>query len=135
MNFPYEDIVNLPHPISPRRARMSDADRAAQFSPFAALTGHDAAIAETARLTEARPELAEDEKARLNQKLQKLEACLSRRPVVSITCFFPDARKEGGSCVTVTGVVKKIDTVQQVILMESGERLALEDVLALLMPV
>lgn len=128
MNFPYEDIIHLPHPVSPRHAPMTEADRAAQFSPFAALAGHDAAIAETARLTEEKAQLEEDEKARLNARLQKLAAALPDRPMASFVCFFRDPRKEGGAYVTVTGVVKKIDPAEQVVVLESGERLSLGDV-------
>lgn len=127
MNFPYEDIVNLPCPRSQRHAPMPDADRAAQFSPFAALTGHDEAIRETARLTNCRAELDEDEKARLNDKLQKIARHLQEKPVVSLTCFFEDHRKEGGAYVTVTGIIKKIDVTEQRILMETGEVLRMED--------
>lgn len=132
MSFPYEDIVDLPHPVSPRHARMSNADRAAQFSPFAALTGHDAAIAETARLTEAKAELDEDEKAILNEKLRQLAHALPRRPVASFVCFFRDQRKEGGAYVTVTGAVKKIDPIEQAVVLESGQHLPLGDLYAIL---
>lgn len=128
MNFPYEDIVNLPHPVSSRHAPMTDADRAAQFSPFAALTGHDAAIAETARLTDTKAELDEDEKTRLNEKLLEIARNLKDRPTVSLTCFFRDSHKEGGAYVTVTGVVKKIDLYEQMLVLESGERMMIGDI-------
>lgn len=128
MNFPYEDIVSLPHPVSPRHARMPDKDRAAQFSPFAALSGHEAAIHETARLTDMRIELDEDEKARLNEQLQEVARRLKDRPTVSITCFVRDERKPGGAYVTLTGVVKKIDTVMQAVVLDSGQQVAVEDV-------
>lgn len=128
MNFPYKDIVSLPHPVSARHARMSAADRAAQFSPFAALNGHSAAIDETARLTDCRAELDENEKAILNEKLQDLARRLPEKPMAAITCFVQDDRKSGGAYVTLSGVVKKIDTVEQTLVWESGERVNLQDI-------
>lgn len=128
MTFPYEDIISLPHPVSARHARMTDSDRAAQFSPFAALNGHSAAIDETARLTDSRAELDENEKAILNEKLLSLAKKLPEKPVVSVTCFVQDSRKSGGAYVTLTGVVKKIDSAEQVLVWDAGERLNLEDI-------
>lgn len=128
MSFPYEDIISLPHPVSCRHARMTDADRAAQFSPFAALNGHSAAIDETARLTDCQAELAPDEQEILNKQLLKLAARLSERPVVSVTCFVPDERKPGGAYTVLTGVVKKIDAVEQALIWEDGRRTDLKNV-------
>lgn len=125
--FPYEDIVDLPHPVSKVHPRMSLQDRAAQFSPFAALTGHEEAIQETARLTDIQIELDEDTKNLLNEKLLVLqnrwkEAKETRQPgvQVSLTYFLPDERKAGGEYVTRSGVVKKIDDFQRSILLEDG---------------
>ena len=92
----YDDIIHLPHHVSRIHPQMSMEDRAAQFSPFAALTGYDAAIVETARLTAQRVELDEYERQALNKKLQFISEHLNEHPKVSITCFVPDARKEGG---------------------------------------
>ena len=112
----YEDIINLPHHVSERHARMSMLDRAAQFSPFAALTGYDAAIEETARLTDTKIELDESEKDLLNQRL--CEALDSGTPV-RITYFLPDERKDGGAYVCTAGKVRKVDIFSDSIVMES----------------
>lgn len=125
--FPYEDIVDLPHPVSKVHPPMSLQDRAAQFSPFAALTGHEEAIQETARLTDIQIELDEDTKVLLNEKLQVIqdrwkEAKENTQPgvQVSLTYFLPDERKAGGEYVTRSGVVKKVDDFQRSILLEDG---------------
>src|ERR1035437_4752031 len=97
MMDPYDDIIHLPHHISTTHPHMSAYDRAAQFAPFAALTGHDAAIAETARLTERRVELDEYSKADLNQRLCIIQDRMDEQPEVSITYFQPDQRKTGGA--------------------------------------
>jgi hypothetical protein len=122
----YDDILQQPYPIPLRRPRMSSADRAAQFSPFAALTGHEAAIRETARVTEAREELEEDEIQALNERLQWLQEHLNQRVTVQITYFVPDEAKAGGSYVTVSGVVRKIDGYEKILLLENGTRVPLE---------
>ena len=105
----YDDIINLPHHVSAKHPHMPALDRAAQFSPFAALTGHDAAIKETARLTDEYMELDEDRKEEIDRQLQKIREHLSEKPEVMITYFVPDERKAGGSYVTVSGRVKKLD--------------------------
>jgi hypothetical protein len=104
------------------------ADRAAQFSPFAALTGHDAAIRETARLTEARVELDENAKAVLDEKLHILLGRLDDRPEVCITYFQPDEKKEGGAYVTAVGFIKRVDDLERVLLMTDGRTIPLDDV-------
>lgn len=96
MRGPYDDIIDLPHPMSQKHPRMSMHDRAAQFSPFAALTGHGAAIAETERETAAWTDLEEDEREHLNRQLCILRDRLEERPEVAITYFVPDSRKAGG---------------------------------------
>ncbi|MBP3544032.1 MAG: hypothetical protein J6J86_07365 [Lachnospiraceae bacterium] len=116
----YDDIINMPHHVSKKHPQMPLADRAAQFSPFAALTGYEAAIAETARVTEERLELSENSREELNVQLQLLKERLPEKPVVEITYFVPDERKAGGSYETVTGVVKKIDEYGQRIVLENG---------------
>ena len=122
-----DDIIRLPHPDSPRHPRMSLYDRAAQFSPFAALTGHSAAIAETGRLTDHRAELDEYEMVRVDAELQRLQELLPGRPTVSITYFVPDERKNGGSYQTVTGEVKRIDAVNGVIQMTDRQCIPIAD--------
>lgn len=103
----YDDVIHLPHPASKIHPRMSMVDRAAQFSPFAALTGYDAVLKETARLTGERIELDEYEKNALNERLQLIAATLGEDHEVSITYFKPDELKAGGEYVTVTGEIKK----------------------------
>lgn len=114
----YDDIINLQHPTSLRHPRMPMAERAAQFSPFAALTGHKDAIRETARLTEHRIELSEDEKMQLNEKLQIIEQTIGNDTVFHFTFFVPDAKKEGGAYIHHTGKVRKMDLVSGSILLE-----------------
>jgi len=118
-NHQYDDIIDLPHHVSATRPRMSMIDRAAQFSPFAALSGYGAAVKETARLTEEWLELSEDRKAVLNEKLQILAEQIDSRPEAVFTYFRPDEKKAGGAYVSVTGSIKKIDsTSREIILMD-----------------
>ena len=128
----YEDIIGLPHHVSTVHPQMSIYDRAAQFSPFAALTGHEAAIQETARLTEEQAELNEDKKEELNsevfekllQKLQELMAHAEEHPTVTVTYFKPDDRKEGGKYETVTGTFRKIRDYDKMFILEDGMGIA-----------
>lgn len=131
MSGKYDDIIDLPHPTSQNHPRMSLYDRAAQFSPFAALTGHSAAIAETGRLTDRRVELDEYEMARVDAELQRLQELLPGGPTASITYFVPDERKNGGSYQTVTGEVKRIDAVTGVIQMTDRGEIPIEDVFSI----
>ena len=128
MSRKYDDIIDLPHPTSQNHPLMSLHDRAAQFSPFAALTGHHAAITETGRLTDRRIELDESEITRVDAELQHPQELLPERPTVSITYFVPDKRKTGGSYQIVTGEVKRIDTVGGVIQMTDRREIPIEDV-------
>lgn len=125
----YDDIIALPHPTSERHPRMPIRDRAAIFSPFAALTGHGAAIVETARLTERRIELDEDSRETLDLKQRMLEDLADERPEVSVTWFQPDARKAGGSYVTSTRRLKKTDSVERIMVLTDGTRIPLDDIL------
>ena len=129
MSGNYDDIIALPHPEPRTHPRMSLHDRAAQFSPFAALTGHSAAIAETGRLTDSRITLDESEMARVDAELQHLQELLPSRPTVSITYFVPDERKAGGSYQTVTGTVRRIDTVNSVLLLTDQRAIPIPDIL------
>ena len=124
----YDDIIHLPHHVSKTHPQMSMGDRAAQFSPFAALTGYDAAIAETARLTNQRVELDEYERQALNEKLQVISEHLKEHPKVMITYFLPDDQKDGGEYVTVTGNIKKLDDYEHRIVLMDGSRILMEDV-------
>ncbi len=128
-NLKYEDIIHLPHPTSRRHPRMSVYERAAQFSPFAALTGYDAAVKETARLTEQRIELDECEKNVLDERLQYLQKHLAEQPTVTVTYFKPDERKTGGQYLTVTGIVKKIDSHNRCVIFMDDTRIPLDEII------
>ena len=124
----YDEIINLPHHESTKHPRMSALNRAAQFSPFAALTGHDAAINETARLTDKRLELDEDKKEELDAQLQIIREHISLKPETAITYFVPDSKKEGGSYLQVIGAVKKLDDIEHKILMQNGTIIPINDI-------
>lgn len=119
MNHPYDDIINLPHHVSERHPQMSMYNRAAQFAPFAALTGHDSAITEAARLTDAKQELSESEAEVLNRKLAYLQS-LDEKLTISVTYFVPDEKKEGGSYHTATGIVKSVESDKGILRLEDG---------------
>lgn len=124
----YDDIINLPHHESTKHPRMSALNRAAQFSPFAALTGHEAAISETARLTNTKLELDEDRKEELDECLQMIREHISLEPEVAITYFVPDTQKEGGSYLQVIGVIKKLDDIDHKIVMKNGTMIPINDI-------
>ena len=129
MKGPYDDIIALPHPTSRRHPRMPAADRAAQFAPFAALTGYGAAVKETARETEAFTELAEDEAMALDRQLRLLEERIRERPWVVLTCFQPDQRKAGGAYVEVRGRVKRLDATAGAITLADGREIPINYIL------
>ena len=129
MSGTYDDIIALPHPEPRTHPRMSLHDRAAQFSPFAALTGHSAAIAETGRLTASRITLDESEIARVDAALQRLRELLPQEPMASITYFVPDERKAGGNYQTVTGTARRIDTANGVLLLTDQRAIPIPDIL------
>ena len=133
MTAAYEDIIHLPHHVSATRARMPMSDRAAQFSPFAALTGHDAAILETARLTDEKKALDETELCALDRELQKLLVCLEEEPEVTITYFEPDVHKSGGMYRTVTGAVKKLNAFERQIVLKNGMAISVNNVMGIQM--
>lgn len=124
----YDDIIHLPHYVSKRHPQMTPLNRAAQFSPFAALTGHADAIIETARLTDSFAELDEDRKAQLDEQLRLIRQNLDHEPEIEITYFQPDAKKNGGAYVTIRGKVKKIDELNHQILFTDGTALQTEHI-------
>ena len=124
----YADIINLPHQVSRNHPQMSMADRAAQFSPFAALTGHDAAIAEAARLTDERPILDESVKQEISDLLQL--ASTDSNLVLNIVYFVPDTRKAGGAYMEITGRFKKLIPHEKQLIMDSGIRIPVEDIIS-----
>lgn len=127
----YDDIIDLPHHVSATRPRMPTLDRAAQFAPFAALTGYGAAIAETGRQTEERIELDEQEKAVLDGQLCMIRERIRERPVVTLTYFQPDERKAGGAYVSETEPVKRIDAYGRFVVLMSGRRVPIDDIVAI----
>lgn len=124
----YEDIIHLPHHVSKTRPQMSMIDRAAQFSPFAALTGYDAAIKETGRLTDERTDLGEETKAMLDMKQHYLLAVISDQPEITVTYFVPDERKAGGAYVTVTGNLKRIDEYERLLILTNGKKIPMDEI-------
>ena len=131
MTGPYDDIINLPHHVSSSRPHMSSFDRAAQFSPFAALTGYDDVVKETARLTEKRVELDESRKAALNDRLCIIHDTLVEQPTVIITYFQPDQKKSGGAYVTATGSVKKIDEYVRTVFMHDTTKIPIDEIISI----
>lgn len=127
-NDKYKDIIALPHPTSKHHTQMPMTDRAAQFSPFAALTGHSEVIKETARLTDERIILDESKIAELDHKLQMLAERISENPEISVTFFREDSLKEGGAYVSKVGRVKGIDRYKQALIMMDGEEIEFGDV-------
>lgn len=124
----YDDIIDLPHPVSKIHPPMPRGDRAAQFSPFAALTGYEGEIEETARLTERRKPLDEEQSARLERRLQILAEKAAERPEVEITYFLPDERKAGGAYVTVRGSLRRIDEYEKTIVLADGRRIPIAEI-------
>lgn len=127
----YDDIINLPHHVSKKHPQMSLLNRAAQFSPFAALTGHEDAIQETARLTDSFIELNEDKKEQLDEQLQLIRENLEQKPECEITYFRPDDKKDGGTYVTIRGRIKKIDEYSHQIIFTDGTILPIEHIFSI----
>lgn len=127
----YDEIMGLPHHVSRTRPQMPMSDRAAQFAPFAALTGYDSAIKETGRLTDEKIELDEEALTTLDMKYQFLMDALDDEPEVTITYFQPDERKAGGKYVSATGTVKKVDDFERRITMRDGAKIPMDDVLSI----
>lgn len=125
----YDCIINLPHHVSSKRPPMSMLDRAAQFSPFAALTGYGDAIIETARQTEEKVNMDEEAYAILNRKFRLLMEQIDELPEVGITYFEPDARKSGGAYLTATGTLKKIDEFERILVMSDGKKIRMDEVI------
>lgn len=127
----YDDLIELPHHVSSVHPRMAVQDRAAQFAPFSALTGHEEAVRETARLTRERVELDEEYRKLLDERLQLLRELLHTRPFISVTYFVADGRKAGGAYITVRDRVKKLKEYEQQLVMEEGVCIPIEDITAL----
>lgn len=127
-NHRYDDIINLPNPTSKKHPRMSQSGRAAQFSPFAALTGHEAAIEETARQTDEKLMLSDEVIAELNEKLNLISETIGTQQLIRITYFVPDNKKAGGAYISCSGCVKKIDGYEHVVVMEDKTVIPIEQI-------
>lgn len=134
MSNKYSDIIHLPHKQSSTRPHMPVIDRAAQFAPFAALTGYDSAIAETGRLTDERRELSDAQLEELNAKLCYIKECLDDEPPVTITYFREDDRKSGGAYLDYSGTVKRIDDYEHTVLMTDGKEIFIDDIVEIESP-
>ena len=124
----YDDIINLPHHQSKNHPHMLMHDRAAQFAPFAALTGYDDAIKEARRLTDSKPELDENQLEELDQKLADLMSRIEEHPEVVVTYFEPDDKKEGGAYVTCVGKIKKIDGYKRRLIFEDSKDINIDNI-------
>ncbi len=131
MTNEYDDIIHLPHHVSKTRPHISATDRAAQFSPFAALTGHSAAVKETARLTDERVELDENMKDVLSNRLLTIADRIKDQLEIAVTYFQPDAKKNGGAYVAATGTVKKIDEFERVVVMTDGTSIPIDEIISI----
>lgn len=125
----YDDIIKLPHHVSKKHPQMSLYARSAQFAPFAALTGYEDLVKETSRETGQRIELDEEIKSILDSKLQILIEQFNQKPEVSFTYFIPDAKKDGGAYITVTGIIKKIDMYEQIIYLSDGTQISINEII------
>ena len=130
MTGAFNDIINLPHHVSTTRPHMAAIDRAAQFAPFAALTGYDAAIKEMARLTDERMELDEYIKGAMSERLQIVAARMNEHPEIAITYFQPDTRKKGGTYVTAASSVKMIDDYGRVVVMTDDTAIPIDEIVS-----
>lgn len=128
----YEDIINLPHHVSKKHSRMSLEARSAQFAPFAALTGYDEAINETARLTSQRMEIDEELKEILDKKLLLIKEQIYTKPNITVTYFVPDSKKDGGEYVTLTGKLFKIDEYKQKIILENKTEIPISEIVEII---
>lgn len=131
MTGEYDDIINLPHHVSKKHPPMAAINRAAQFSPFAALTGYDAAIKETARLTDERVELDDYSKDTLRDRLQIIVERIVEQPEIAITYFQPDIMKSGGAYITVTGAAKKIEEYKRIVIMTDGTTIPIDEIVGI----
>ena len=125
----YDDIINLPHPVSKKHPQMSIEARSAQFAPFASLTGYDEVIRETARLTNERINIDESVKTILDWKLQMIEEQITNQPLITFTYFVPDRKKRGGRYVTVTGNVEKIDEYKHMVILEDKTEIPITEMI------
>ena len=129
--FPYEDIVNLPRHISKVHPQATMADRAARFSPFAAISGYEDMVKEAARVTEERIDITDATKELLNEKLNMIIEFLDEELEVTITYFEPDKKKDGGAYISITGTVKRIDEYERIVLMSDDKKIRIDEIYAI----
>ncbi len=129
--FPYEDIVDLPHHVSKKYPQPTMADRAARFSPFAAISGYEDMVKEAARVTEERIDITDATKELLNEKLNMIIEFLDEEPEVTITYFEPDKKKDGGAYISITGTVKRIDEYERIVLMSDDKKIRIDEIYAI----
>lgn len=122
----YDGILNMPHHVAAERKHMALIDRAAQFAPFAALTGYDEWVAEEARLTDARPLLDDEQKSEIDRGLRRIRETITEHPLVRMTVFVPDARKTGGAYEEICAPAVKLDEFSRTILLEDGRRIPID---------
>lgn len=127
-NHKYDDIINLPHHQSQTRVHMSLYDRAAQFSPFSALTGYDDAVKESARLTDQKHELSDEAISQLNAKLMFIKEQIKNQPEITVTYFVPDEKKDGGTYITEKSAVKRIDDFERVIILKNNAKIPFDNI-------
>lgn len=125
----YDDIINLQHHLSTKHPRLSIEQRAAQFAPYSALSGYGDAIKETARITENKIELSDDEKNKIDDILQQIMKEISNKPKVTITYFIPDMKKNGGKYNTQVGNIKRVDEFKQIIILEDETEIPIQDII------
>lgn len=128
MNKSYQDIIDLPYQKSTRHPHMARIDRAAQFAPFAALTGHKEAIKETARITEEKRILDENKKFILNNNLQAIISKINQQPLIKVVYFQEDKTKQGGKYLTIIDQIKKVDEYNRVIILVNSSRIRIDDI-------
>ena len=131
MNKNYDDIINLPHYVSKKSPQMSIEARSAQFAPFAALTGYDERVKETARLTDKKIELEDGQKEILNNKLLYILENINMKPEINFTYFVPDTKKSGGKYIDKTGIIRKIDMVEQYIQFTDKSKIDINNILSI----
>lgn len=129
MNNKYEDIINMPHHISKKHPPMGIEVRAAQFAPFAALTGYEDAVKETGRVTDKKIDLEDEAKNILDKKIKLLQDVINRCPNITVVYFIPDLKKEGGKYITVNGNLKRIDEYNQKIILENDQAIKVCDIM------
>lgn len=135
MNKNYDDIINLPHYVSKKRPQMSIEARSAQFAPFAALTGYDEQVKETARLTDKKIELEDGQKEILNNKLIYILENIKSKPEITFTYFIQDEKKSGGKYISKTGIVRKIDMIEQYVQLIDKSKIYIDDILTIESPI